>query len=76
MEGKIKKIFIRVLKLNFNLENFDIKLKYKDKNWDSINHLRIILEIEEDFNIKISQKEIPSLLSYKEILDHIKKNVI
>jgi|TARA_B100001059_G_C17813091_1_gene573477 acyl carrier protein len=76
MEDKIKSIFIKVLKLDLKLENFDVNLKYKDNNWDSINHLRIILEIEKEFNIQIPQNEIPFILSYKEVLKHINKNAI
>ena len=76
MEDKIKLIFISVLNLDLKPENFDLNLKYKDNNWDSINHLRIILEIEKEFNIKIPQHEIPLIISFKEILKYVKKNAI
>ena len=75
MEDKIKLIFISVLNLDLKPENFDLNLKYKDNNWDSINHLRIILEIEKNLTSRFLH-EIPLIISFKEILKYVKKNAI
>ena len=38
------------------------------KKWDSVNHLNIILAIEEEFNAKFSKDEIDSMVSMKIIV--------
>tara|TARA_Y200000002_G_C22681983_1_gene664465 strand:+ start:458 stop:697 length:240 start_codon:yes stop_codon:yes gene_type:complete len=35
------------------------------KKWDSVNHLNIILALEEEFNLKFSKDEIESMISVK-----------
>ena len=40
-------------------------------NWDSMNHLQLILALEEVYNIKIEDDDALNLLSYKEIKDFI-----
>ena len=52
----------------------DIKDDDSDKNidsWDSLNHLRIILEIESEFSIKVDHNNIQKLNSVKSILHYI-----
>lgn len=52
----------------------DIKDDDSDKNidsWDSLNHLRIILEIESEFSIKVDHNDIQKLNSVKDILLYI-----
>jgi acyl carrier protein len=41
--------------------------------WDSLNHLRLITEIEKEFRIRLSMKEVRAMVSYaviREIVDH------
>jgi Acyl carrier protein len=35
--------------------------------WDSLNHLRLITEIEKVFRIRLSMKEVRSMISYAKI---------
>ena len=40
--------------------------------WDSLTHIEIIVTIEEEFGIKIPQKKIPELKSFRSLLETIK----
>jgi acyl carrier protein len=59
-----------VLKTVFtNTPHFDEKMEKKDiQDWDSINHLNLIIELEDVFNITFSVEEIQELDSFEKIL--------
>ena len=40
-------------------------------NWDSMNHLQLILALEEVYDLKIEDDDALNLLSYKEIKEFI-----
>jgi len=48
-------------------------LSYKDisidtvHNWDSLNHLRLMMAIEEEFNMQLSPDDFQTLTSFTEI---------
>lgn len=44
------------------------------KNWDSFNHLQIMMCIEKEFGIALDTKTIASLITYKDILSYLKEN--
>lgn len=72
-EIKLEKIFIKVLKLKSkrNVQNTSMQ---NTKQWDSLNHLRLILEVEKSFNFSFDIKKIPNLKSFKIIaIEVIKK---
>ena len=74
IESKLKKIFHIVLKI----KNSEIDNKLtpdKTKNWDSLNHMNLIIAIEQTFQIKFNSNEIAQLFSYKDILRIIKKKM-
>ena len=69
-------------------ENVDILLKrilkkkkidnLSKKNcdeWDSIRQMEIIMELEENYNIQLSQKEISELTSVRKIKEKLKKYI-
>ncbi len=71
MENKLKKIFKRIFKKK-GVEN----LSSNDaKNWDSLRHLDLIFALEEEFNIKFTNKEITSIKNYKICLMILKKKL-
>ena len=61
------------------------KFKIKDKNlilssdyvekWDSLSHLALMLEIEEEFSVKFSQKEIIMMTNISEIIRVLKNKM-
>lgn len=44
-------------------------------NWDSLNHLRLISEIQKNFKIRISNVDISKLTDQKKILKFLLKKV-
>lgn len=42
-------------------------------NWDSLNHIRLVLEIESKYNIKFNSSEIENTKSVEEFVKIIKK---
>jgi len=43
--------------------------------WDSLNQIRIILEIEDVFNLKVNFDDISKLTSVDTIVSYLKKNI-
>lgn len=43
--------------------------------WDSLNHLRMITEIEKAFQIRVSQKEIREMLTYSKIREVVGRHL-
>jgi len=67
---KVQKIFIDVLEdeniiLSYNTTSNDIE------DWDSLNHIVLIVEIEKEFNFKFELKEIQSFKNIGELCDNI-----
>jgi len=64
---ELNSIFINVFK-NDNI-NFQDTLTQDDiSTWDSLNHLNLIIEICERFNIKLTPDEIDDMKSVKNII--------
>ena len=66
MENQLKSILGKV----FDLEAEEIEDETSPENvglWDSLNHLRLISEIEKVFRIRLSMKEVRSMVSYAKI---------
>jgi acyl carrier protein len=61
MEQKILEILKRV----FNLDNVDKTCSQAtcDK-WDSLNHLNLIIELEDEFNMEFEPEEIAEMKSF------------
>ena len=70
---KLKKTFKKVfpkVKIPKKMES----LTYGSiKSWDSLKHFNLLLQIEEDFNIKFSPREMSRLKHAREILEVLKK---
>ena len=61
---RLKKIFSQILKKK------DLKLtvsRANEKKWDSLNHVNIIIAIENEFKIKFNANEIENMNSLKKI---------
>ncbi len=66
---EIKKVFTHVLKVKKNIENTNIK---NCKNWDSLNHVKLIIAIQSKFKKKINPDVAFKLNSFKAILRYLK----
>ena len=70
MEEKIKKILsetfkVPILEIDNNFSTHSVK------NWDSLNHMKLILSIEKEFLIKLNENEIETMIN----LNIIKKTI-
>ncbi len=67
MKNKVKKIIASV----FNLEVDSIKDDASPDNvlnWDSLNHMNLIVSLEEEFKIRFTDEEISEMLNLELIL--------
>ena len=73
MDNKVKKI-IEVVRKCLNLKAEDININSSRKNikkWDSLNQVKIMIQIEKKFNIKINPKDYERITSIKNISELI-----
>jgi acyl carrier protein len=60
--------------MNTSIDNVNIESSSDNiKNWDSLNHMNLILSLEEEFNISFDSDQIIKMTSVKEILSSIKE---
>ena len=67
------KIIYKILAKNLRIPEDIINLETDTTNtpeWDSLAHLRIILEIEKEFKIKVRNDQIGGLISIKKLIKH------
>ncbi len=65
-----KKIF-KISKLPKDLNKITMQ---NFKAWDSLGHIKLLLEIEKKLKTKFTMKEISELTSLKKIISRLKKN--
>lgn len=73
-KSKIKIIKQSIAKiLNVSETSINDNSKAEDfSKWDSLAHIRIIIELEKIFKKKIKTSKIPELNSVKSIIEHLK----
>ena len=68
-DKKLKVILKDILKVSDDIELISISNTHQ---WDSINHLNLVVAIEEEFNIQISPDDISKIYKdFKTVLDYI-----
>jgi acyl carrier protein len=70
VNSKVKKIISNLFKINI-IEISDQTSPSDSESWDSLNHIKLILQIEKEFNIKIDDSEINTLINVKIIVNTI-----
>jgi len=63
----------------FDLENEQINDKCSSNNitsWDSLNHIKLLLCLEEEFNITINSSDAGSLTSFEIISNYLKQKIL
>ena len=69
---KLKKIFQKIISKKKISHNSFLKLKINEiKEWDSMQNMLFLLEIEKEFNLKFSFKEMNELNSINKIIKRI-----
>ncbi len=74
MEEKIKKLMYKI----FEIDNQDISKNISPSdidNWDSLRHLMLIVELENEFQIKFNDDELVSLIDFASICQTISKKI-
>jgi acyl carrier protein len=74
----IYKTLLEIFKKNFNkksIKNFKNLRIYDFNEWDSLKNLRLLLEIEKKFKIRLSNDEIAQTISVTEMVIVIKKKL-
>lgn len=74
LEKKLKSIFKEVLEIDESKIGDDTTSKNLEK-WDSMNHMNLIVSIEEEFDLEIDEDDILDLMSYKLLLKYLQSNV-
>jgi acyl carrier protein len=70
--NKLKKIFQKIVNKKKISDKLFVKLKMDDiKEWDSMQNMHFLLEIEKEFNKKFSFKEMNELNSINKIIKKI-----
>ena len=67
------KTIYQILAKNLRISEDSINLESDTNNtpeWDSLAHLRIILELEKEFKIKVRNDQIGGLISIKRLIKH------
>jgi acyl carrier protein len=70
-EKELKKVFSQTFNVpeeKISTETVQLKLQ----EWDSLGHLRLIMEVETAFGISFTMEEIPVLDSFGKILEKIR----
>ena len=74
LESDLRNVFKNIFKLN--LRKINKKTNYKNtKNWDSLNHVKLIMAIESKFKISIDPDQSINFISFNQILKYLRKNV-
>ncbi|MDA7689402.1 hypothetical protein N8777_03860 [Candidatus Pelagibacter sp.] len=69
---KLKKIFYKIVSKKKISDNLFLKLKIDQiKEWDSMQNMHLLLEVEKEFALKFSFKEMNELNSINKILKRI-----
>tara|TARA_A100001011_G_C14152879_1_gene774784 strand:+ start:774 stop:1013 length:240 start_codon:yes stop_codon:yes gene_type:complete len=63
IDKKIKNIMANVFKVKIDKINNDTSPNSIEE-WDSLKHLNLIVALEEEFEIKLDQDEIASMISF------------
>lgn len=74
-EGMLKKLTL-IFEDVFEMEDIEITEETNSddiEDWNSLNHLTLIGELEQSFSIKFSMQEMLDMKSVKKILDVIEK---
>lgn len=67
MEDRIKDVMAAVFEISVD-EIKDDSSPHSIKSWDSIKHMNLVVALEEEFDIRFEDDEIPSLVNFNIIV--------
>jgi len=71
MEDKLKQVFKELFKIEPGDFSEDLDVN-SVAGWDSMNHLNLIISLEESFNVSFSTDEVIQMTSVKSIIEILK----
>ena len=71
MDKKLKKIISKILNISINKITNKFEPKF-EKKWDSINNIKILLEVEKYFKIRFQEEDFHKKMNFIELLKQIK----
>ncbi len=71
---KVNKILADILDLETEQLSDDLTPDTAE-NWDSMNHLRLVTAIEQEFSISLSMEEIQSIQNISKLRDLVKQHL-
>jgi len=74
MEDRVKKIIADILGISPNEIKEDSSPDPLEV-WDSLNHMNIMMAVESEFNISLTEEEMMDLMSYRSIVDIVGEKV-
>ena len=75
MEDKVKKIMSEIFVCEYDDINIDTNIDSLN-NWDSLQHIIFIANLEEAFQVEFTPDEIAQMISFVKIIEIVKKHVI
>jgi len=73
IENKLKEIIATVFEIDAEKINTDFAAKNVEK-WDSMNHMNLIVAVEEEFDMEIDEDDILDLMSFKAFAEYLNKS--
>ena len=67
MKDKVLQLISQIMDTDIATLNVNSSSKSVD-NWDSLHHMNLIVAIEEEFEIELSDEQIVEMISYKKII--------
>jgi acyl carrier protein len=67
----IRSLIIKTLKIKKKLKDSDLQIN-KIPQWDSLNHVKILIALEKKFQFKVDPSNFSKLDSYKKICKFLK----
>jgi len=72
----MKDRILKVIKETFELNKVDETVSQKNcEKWDSMNHLNLVIALEEEFNISFEPEEIAEMKNFDDIQKIIEQKV-
>ena len=74
MEQEVKQVMSDILDLDAN--SIDVSTaKDGTASWDSLNHINLIVALEQEFQVSFDVAEIESMLSFSDILETLERKL-
>lgn len=73
MNNRVREIMANIFEISVNDINDDASSQ-NITNWDSLNHMNLIVALEEEFDIRFDDDEIIELTSLKQLNERLSSN--